>query len=128
MSASAREKGIALFTEIYGEDMAQGAVRQLDDHDSFGTEQTRWTFEFAFGEVWTRPGLERRMRSATVLGMLIAQRAYDEIRYHTRMALKNGVTRQEIEEIFYTALPYCGFPAAQTAKKAILEGLADAGQ
>jgi 4-carboxymuconolactone decarboxylase len=123
---TARDRGLALFTEIYGEDVAQGTLGLIGRDDLFGSEQSRWTLEFTFGEVWTRPGLERRMRSATVLGMLIAQRAYDEIRYHTRMALKNGVTRQEIEEIFYTALPYCGFPAAQHAKKAMLDGLADA--
>lgn len=123
---TAREKGFALFAEIYGEDVAQGTLGLIDKADEFGSEQSRWTLEFAFGEVWTRPGLERRMRSAAVLGMLIAQRAYDEIRYHTRMGLKNGLTRQEIEEIFYTALPYCGFPAAQHAKKAMLAGLADA--
>lgn len=128
METTSREKGLALFSEIYGEDMARSTLDLINDGNGFGAEQSKWTLDFAFGEVWSREGLERRMRSATVLGMLIAQRAYDEIRYHTRMALKNGVTRQEIEEIFYTAIPYCGFPAAQNAKKAILEGLADAGQ
>lgn len=127
MTDTPREKGLALFAEIYGEDMARGTRERIEQGGGFGDEQSRWTIDFAFGEVWTREAMERRMRSATVLGMLIAQRAHDEIRYHTRMALRNGVTRQEIEEIFYTAIPYCGFPAAQAAKKAMLEGLADAG-
>lgn len=123
MAETAYEKGAAIFAEIYGDDMAR-STQALGESDAFGALQSRWTMDFAFGEVWARDGMERRMRSATVLGMLIAQRAWDEVKYHTFMGLKNGLTRTEIEEIFYTAIPYCGFPNAQYAKKAMLEGLA----
>ena len=115
-----RDKGLEIFREIYGETAADGARRHLET-DDFGVEQARWAIEFAFGTVWSREGLERRMRSAAVLGMLIALRQDDEIRYHTRMALANGLTRQEIEEILYTAVPYCGLPASNVAKAAMLD-------
>lgn len=124
MGETSREKGRRIFAEIYGEDMARATEAHLESDSAFGSRQSKWTFDFSFGEVWASDGLDRKLRSAAVLGMLIAQRASDEIRYHTRMALKNGLTRAELEEIFYTAFPYAGFPAAQTAKKAMLEAFA----
>lgn len=123
--SEAETRGLALFAEIYGEEMTEGTRRIYEEGTSFGSEQSRWTMEWTFGSVWARDGLARKMRSCTVLGMLIAQGAGDEIRYHTRMGLRNGLTRTEIEEIFYTAFPYCGFPKAATAKRAILLGFED---
>lgn len=121
----AEAKGLAIFAEIYGQDMADGTRAMYERGEAFGTEQSRWTMEWAFGSVWAREGLARKMRSCAVLGMLIGQGAEEETRYHTRMGLKNGLTRTEIEEVFYTAIPYCGFPKAATAKRAILAGFAD---
>ena len=123
--SEAEEKGLKLFAEIYGQDMADGARRNYETPGTFGSEQSRWTMEWTFGSVWTRPGLSGKMRSCVVLGMLIGQGAEDEIRYHTRMGMKNGLTREEIEEIFYTTFPYCGFPAANVAKRAMLQGFDD---
>lgn len=126
--SEAEEKGLALFEEIYGQEMTAGARAIYEKGEVFGSEQARWTMEWTFGEVWAREGLERKMRSCTVLGMLIAQGAYDEIKYHTKMGTRNGLTRTEIEEIFYTTFPYCGFPAANTAKRAMLEAFAELDQ
>lgn len=121
----AAQRGLALFEEIYGSEMARGLMRQVENGAPFSGKQSQWTIEWTFGEVWAREGLERRMRSCAVLGMLIAQGAAEEIRYHTKMGIANGLTRAEIEEIFYTTIPYCGFPAANTAKAAMLAGFAD---
>lgn len=118
-------KGLALFEEIYGPEMAQGAAAHARGASGFGAMQSRWTFEWSFGAVWAREALERKMRSCAVLGMLIGQGQPDEIRHHTKMGLANGLTRTELEEIFYTAIPYCGFPAANTAKQAMLEVFAE---
>ena len=123
--SEAEKRGITLFAEIYGPEMADGARRNYETAQTFGSEQSRWTMEWTFGSVWVRDGLDRKKRSCTVLGMLIAQGASEEIRYHTRMGLKNGLTRTEIEEVFYTAFPYCGFPKAAIAKRAILLGFED---
>ena len=118
------EKGMALFRETYGDAVADGMAAQIEKGEAFGIEQSRWTAEFVFGEIWTREALSRKARSCSVLGMLIAQGAYDEIVYHTKMGISNGLTRAELEEIFYTALPYCGFPKAALAKKAMLAAFA----
>ncbi len=121
---SARETGIGIFGEVFGEAAKQGVTRHLEG-DSFGVEQAEWAMEFAFGTVWSRPGIERKMRSAAVLGMMIALRQEEEIGYHTKMALANGLTRQEIEEIFLTSVPYCGLPASNIAKAAIIKAFAE---
>lgn len=125
MTEDRYRKGLELFGEIYGEAAAAGIDAQVENGEAFGVEQSRWTLDFTFGAVWSRPGLERKLRSCAVLGMLIALRAHDEIKYHTRMGMRNGLSRTELEEIFYLALPYAGFPAAQSAKKAMLEAFAE---
>lgn len=119
-----REEGLAIFEEIYGADMARGIADYIEKNEGFGVEQAAWTLDWAFGSVWARKGMERKMRSAAVLGMLIGQGHTEEIRFHTRMGLMNGLTRTEMEEIFLTAIPYTGFPAANRAKQAMLEAFA----
>jgi 4-carboxymuconolactone decarboxylase len=125
MAEDKYEKGLKLFADIYGEEMAAGADARVQAGDSFGIEQSRWTMEFTFGSVWTRDAMERKLRSCATLGMLIALRQHDEIKYHTKMGIKNGLSRTELEEIIYTSIIYAGFPAAQSAKKAMLEAFAE---
>jgi 4-carboxymuconolactone decarboxylase len=120
------DKGHALFAEIYGKDMADGCRAFGESGQGFGSLQAKWTLELPFGQIWTRDEqLPRRLRSFAVLGMLIGQGQYDEIKYHTKMGIANGLTRSELEEIFYSALVYCGFPAANTGKAAMLEAFAE---
>ncbi len=114
-----RATGLKIFGEVYGEAAAQAAGQHLQG-DAFGVDQARWALDFAFGTVWARDGIERKMRSAAVLGMLIALRQADEIGYHTKMGLANGLTRRELEEILLSSVPYCGLPAANVAKAAML--------
>jgi alkylhydroperoxidase/carboxymuconolactone decarboxylase family protein YurZ len=118
-----REKGVALFREIYGDKSADGLVAVMET-DKFGVECIRWSTDFNFGSVWTREALDRKLRSCAVLGMMIALRQYDEIRYHTKMGTMNGLSKAEIEEILYTTVPYCGFPASNTARAAMEEAFA----
>jgi alkylhydroperoxidase/carboxymuconolactone decarboxylase family protein YurZ len=113
-----REKGLRIFEEVYGEAAAEGLRQHMQSND-FGVEMAKWSTDFAFGTVWARAAMERKLRSAAVLGMMIALRQHNEIAYHTKMGLANGLTRQEIEEILYTAVPYCGLPAANAAKAAM---------
>ena len=117
------EKGLALFADVYGQDMADGCRKGAEPGDNFAPLRVRWAMELAFGQLWTREDkLSRRDRSLTVLGMCIAQSAVEEIKFHTIMGVANGLTRSEIEEVLYSAIPYCGFPAANTANAAMLEG------
>jgi len=120
-----REQGLALFREVYGDEMADGIAAYVASSSGFGVKQAEWTLDWSFGRVWASKGLERKLRSCAVLGMLIALRASDEITAHTKMGIANGLTRGEIEEIFYTAIPYAGFPAANVAKTAILSAFAE---
>lgn len=118
---SARERGIAIFEEIYGKAMADGVRSYIESSDEFGSEQAKWAMDWAFGTVWAREGLERKMRSCVVLGILIGLGQHEEIKYHTKMGLANGLTRKELEEIFLTSVPYAGLPASNVAKAAMLE-------
>ncbi len=120
-----RAKGLAIFRDVYGDALADGCARTAAGDAPFVSEQSRWTLDWAFGSVWAREGLERKMRSCAVLGMMIAGGHKDEIRFHTKMGLANGLTRLEIEEIFYTTIPYCGFPTSNVAKAAMLEAFAE---
>jgi alkylhydroperoxidase/carboxymuconolactone decarboxylase family protein YurZ len=70
---------------------------------------------YAWGEVWDRPGLDRRTRSAVTLAVLTALRAEDEIAMHVRGALRNGLTEAEIGEVLLHVALYAGLPAARTA-------------
>ena len=113
-----REKGLEIFADVYGEDAASGLKAYMET-DDFGVETAVWSNDFSFGTVWAREELERKTRSAAVLGMMIALRQSDEIYYHTKMGIANGLTKQEIQEILYSSVVYCGFPASNVAKAAM---------
>jgi 4-carboxymuconolactone decarboxylase len=70
---------------------------------------------YAWGEVWSRPGLDRRTRSCVTLGVLVALRCEEELALHVRAALRNGLTPEEIREVLLHTTVYAGVPAANTA-------------
>jgi 4-carboxymuconolactone decarboxylase len=70
---------------------------------------------YAWGEIWTRPGLPRKTRSLITIGMMVALNRTEELRLHLRAAVGNGVTRKEIQEVLLQTAIYCGVPAANTA-------------
>jgi 4-carboxymuconolactone decarboxylase len=70
---------------------------------------------YAWGEIWSRPGLSRHTRSLLTLSMMIALNRADEFRMHVRAALNNKVTREEIQEVLLQSAIYCGVPAANAA-------------
>jgi 4-carboxymuconolactone decarboxylase len=82
----------------------------------FADELGDLALEHVFGALWTRPGLDRRSRSLVTLGVLIALRANDELKVHFLIALRNGLTAEEIEEVIYHVAGYAGYPAAATAR------------
>jgi 4-carboxymuconolactone decarboxylase len=94
-----------------------------DDHVDRATERTTpFTADFqdlvtrhAWGEIWTRPGLDRRMRSAVTLTALVANRQLEELALHVRAARRNGLSADEIGEILLQTAIYCGIPAANSA-------------
>ena len=94
-----------------------------DDHVDAATERTTpFTQEFqdlitryAWGEIWTRPGLDRRTRSCIALTALVALGRIDELELHVRAALRNGLTQDEIKEVLLQCAIYLGVPAANAA-------------
>jgi len=70
---------------------------------------------YAWGEIWTRPGLPRKTRSLATIGMMVALNRPEELRLHLRAALRIGVSRKEIAEILLQSAIYCGVPAANSA-------------
>ncbi|WP_062464131.1 4-carboxymuconolactone decarboxylase [Demequina soli] len=81
---------------------------------------------YAWGDVWSRPGLDRRSRSVAVLTALIALGHHEELALHLRAALRNGLTVDEIREVILQSAIYCGVPAANTAFRIASEVLGDA--
>lgn len=80
----------------------------------------------AWGDVWSRPGLDRRSRSVAVLTALIALGHHEELAMHLRAALRNGLTVEEVREVILQSAIYCGVPAANTAFRIAAEVYADA--
>ncbi|MBI3146305.1 MAG: 4-carboxymuconolactone decarboxylase [Pseudogulbenkiania sp.] len=89
--------------------------RTLVKRNDFNGEFQEFITRYAWGEIWTRPGLPRHTRSLITLSMLIALNREDELRMHLRAAFNNGVTRDEIKEVLMQSGIYCGLPAANAA-------------
>ena len=89
--------------------------RSLKTRSEFNEEFQDLITRYAWGEVWTRPGLSRHTRSLITLALMIAINRGDEFRMHVRAAFNNGVTRDEIKEVILQCAIYCGVPAANAA-------------
>jgi 4-carboxymuconolactone decarboxylase len=89
--------------------------RSLKSRNEFNEEFQDLITRYAWGEVWTRPGLPRHTRSLITLALMIAINRGDEFRMHVRAAFNNGVTRDEIKEVILQCAIYCGVPAANAA-------------
>ena len=113
---STRDDGLALLGEMIPGLLAADSG-QLKQGDGFASELGELSLDAVFGRLWVRPGLDRRSRSLVTLGILIALRAEDELRIHFGIALRNGLTREELAEVIYHATAYAGFPAAATASR-----------
>jgi len=122
-AGDAFDKGLALRREMFG---AGGADQALAQASEFARPLQEIVTRFCFGEIWQRPGLERRTRSMLTIAMLIAMGRMAQLPAHVRGALANGVTREELRELILHALLYCGIPAAVEAT-AICERVLDGG-
>ncbi|HUL93314.1 MAG TPA: carboxymuconolactone decarboxylase family protein [Burkholderiales bacterium] len=86
--------------------------RQLKNADAFSAPMQELVTKAAWGMVWGRPGLPRKVRSMLNIAMLVALGKPEELELHLRGAIRNGVTQREISEILLQTAIYCGFPAA----------------
>lgn len=103
------DAGLKTRREVLGADHVDASLQNATDFDM---PMQEFTTQYAWGDVWSRPGLDRRARSILNLGMLTALNRPHELRLHIRAAMTNGVTKDEIKEIFLQTAIYCGVPAA----------------
>src|SRR5713101_6604495 len=108
---SKRQAAIDIVSAMISPEMAQFMV-DSETSGEFAVELAHLALDNVFGALWARPGLSRRDRSLVTLSILIALRATNELRYHVPIALKNGLSRDEIAEVIYHSSGYAGFPAA----------------
>lgn len=118
MTGQMLRKGGELRAEVIGRQRHEAALAGATDFDRPFQELA---LKYCWGEVWGRPGLDRRTRSIVNLSMLTAMGKPNELKIHVRSALTNGVTRAEIQEVFLQACIYAGVPAAGEALKVARE-------
>jgi 4-carboxymuconolactone decarboxylase len=106
------ERGMKARREVLGDEHVDAAVERTSD---FTADFQDLITRYAWGEIWNRPGLDRRTRSAITLTALVAQGHFDELAMHVRAALRNGLTEDEIKEVLLQSAIYCGVPAANSA-------------
>src|SRR5215467_6863829 len=98
--------------------------RTLKNRTKFNEPFQELITRYAWGEIWSRPGLPKKTRSLLTLGMLIALNRGEEFRMHVKAAISIGVTRDEIQELLLQATIYCGVPAANAAFRVAEEAFA----
>jgi 4-carboxymuconolactone decarboxylase len=103
------EKGLKTRREVLGAEYVDNSIKNADD---FNMPMQELVTSYCWGEIWNRPGLDRKTRSFLNLAMLTALNRPHEIKLHVRGAINNGLTKNEIMEVFLQAAIYCGVPAA----------------
>jgi 4-carboxymuconolactone decarboxylase len=108
----AHERGMKVRREVLGDDHVDAARGRTTE---FTADFQDFITRYAWGEIWTRPGLDRRTRSCITLTALMARGQLEELGMHVRAAVRNGLTEDEIKEVLLHGAVYCGVPAANAA-------------
>ena len=103
------EKGLAIRRSVLGEEYVDNAIKTADD---FSRPLQELVTQYCWGEIWGRPGLDRKTRSLINLAMISALNRPQEVKMHIKGALNNGLTKDQIQEVFLQVAIYCGVPAA----------------
>jgi 3-oxoadipate enol-lactonase/4-carboxymuconolactone decarboxylase len=106
------DRGMGVRREVLGDAHVDGAIAKTTE---FTADFQDLITRYAWGEIWSRPGLDRRTRSAITLTALVALNRPEELTMHLRAALRNGLTPDEIKEVLLQSAVYCGVPAANSA-------------
>ena len=106
------EEGMKTRREVLGDAHIDRAIERTTD---FTRDFQDFITRYAWGEIWTRPGLDRKTRSCITLTALVALGHQHELAMHVRAAVRNGLTRDEIKEVLLQCAVYCGVPAANSA-------------
>lgn len=109
-----RQRGRKLLGEMIG---AEYLARRDASTNDFNAPLRRFSETYAFGDIWSRPGIPKKVRSMLCMAMLTALGKPEELRLHVNSAVNNGCTLEEIQEVLYQTVAYCGIPATIEAFK-----------
>jgi 4-carboxymuconolactone decarboxylase len=122
MNDAAYDRGMRVRREVLGDEHVDAAVERTT---GFTADFQDLITRYAWGEVWNRPGLDRRTRSCITLTALVALGRLEELEMHVRAALRNGLTADEVKEVLLHSAIYCGVPAANAAFAVAQRALAE---
>ena len=120
--SDSHERGMEVRRAVLGDEHVDRAIARTTD---FTADFQDLITRYAWGEIWTRPGLDRKTRSCITLTALVAGGHEHELAMHIRAALRNGLTPDEIKEVLLQTAIYCGVPAANSAFAVAQEVLAE---
>ena len=106
------DDGMRIRREVLGDEHVDRAIERTT---GFTADFQDLITRYAWGEIWARPGLDRKTRSCITLTALVALNHHEELAMHVRAALRNGLTADEIKEVLLQSAIYCGVPAANRA-------------
>jgi 4-carboxymuconolactone decarboxylase len=124
MSEDSRERGMRVRREVLGDAHVDQAI---EGTTPFTADFQDFITRYAWGEIWARPGLDRKTRSCITLTALVALGRDHELAMHVRAALRNGLTGDEIKEVLLHTAVYAGVPAANSAFAIAQQVLAEEG-
>jgi 4-carboxymuconolactone decarboxylase len=116
------QKGLSIRQDMFGADVVE---RRMTAAGEFGAPLQKLINQYAYGEVWGREAISRKMRSLLALAMTCALNRPNELRIHLRGALKNGCSKEEIREVLLQVAIYCGIPASLEAHNLATEIFAE---
>ena len=106
------DDGMRVRREVLGDEHVDRAIGETN---AFTADFQELITRYAWGEIWSRPGLDRKTRSCITLTALVALNHHEELAMHVRAALRNGLTVDELKEVLLQTAVYCGVPAANRA-------------
>ena len=124
MNKEAFEKGLKTRREVLGAEYVDNSIKNAD---AFNMPMQELVTEYCWNEIWNRPGLDRRTRSIINLSMITALNRPHELKLHVRGAINNGLSKEDIQEVFLQAAIYCGVPAAIDSFRCAKEVFAEMG-
>src|SRR5262245_35658291 len=116
------EKGLRLRKELFGD---KAVEQRMQAFGEFGEPLQHIINAYAYGDIWSRPGLPMSTKSLAMIAMMAAANKPAELRVHLKGALQNGCTAEQIREILLLVALYCGIPAANEAHRAAIDVLRD---
>ncbi|HZV52277.1 MAG TPA: 4-carboxymuconolactone decarboxylase [Candidatus Dormibacteraeota bacterium] len=122
MTDDAYQRGMAVRRQVLGDEHVDRAEA---GRTSLTSDFQDLVTRYAWGEIWTRPGLDRRVRSCITVALMVALNRPEELAMHLRAARRNGVTLEELREVLLHTAVYCGMPAANHAFRIAQEVLED---